>query len=116
MPSKSLYTHKVSKDPLNKAPDVHTLSKFDKDMNFQVAYQLQKSQAGWVCTCPARMMVCRHVRMLGIFELAELGQDDLHGARSGGGLYSVFLEYDGNMFNWVRGIRLDNDAPEPEAA
>ena len=106
MPSKSLYTHKAGTD--EDGVRNHTLAKFDKDLNFSgTEYTLTKSQMGWVCNCPARMEVCRHVRMVGIFDLAEAGQDDLYTERSGGGLYTTFLEYDGKMFDWIRGQKLE---------
>ena len=102
MPSKSLYTHKSYTDAANVA--AHSLAKFDKELNFQVEYILTKSPSGWVCTCPARMQICRHVRMIGIFTEAEAGNDKLYNSRKSLiGEYTMFLEYDGKMFDWVTG-------------
>ncbi len=113
MPSKSLYVHKTSPD--EGCVVKHHLSKFDADLNFQIEYTLTKSPNGWICTCPARTMVCRHVRMLGIFANAEAGNDELYnkGVDLFGASHSLMLSYDGKLFDWVKGAKLTEP---PEAA
>ena len=102
MPSKSLYTHKSYTDEAGAV--AHSLAKFDKELNFQIEYTLIKSPRGWVCTCPARMQVCRHVRMIAIFTEAEKGNDELYNSREApNGDHAMFLEYDGKMFDWIQG-------------
>ena len=102
--AKSIYTRLHSKD--DDGDDVWILKKFDVDLEPQGSYEIRESQMGeLICTCPARITECRHVRMMEMFTNAESGQDDIFNlAQSENPDHVIMLQTDAKRFDWVPGF------------
>ncbi len=104
MASKSLYLRKPDLDE----PGAYLMEKFDQDLEPLETYTLTpaSSTGEWMCSCPARTTECRHVKMMPLFDRAMRGEDALFAEVSAAGRFQTFLQYDGKMFDWIRGPEL----------
>jgi len=102
--AKSVYMH--HRDTDDDGDEVHLMKKFNLDLDADGEYRIMRDFSGQaICNCPARTQVCRHVKMLDMFELAEAGEDDLFNEVAAEHPDKVImLQTDNTRFEWVAGL------------
>ena len=79
------------------------MSKFDEYFEHKADYELVPSGEEWLCSCPARIMKCRHVKMQAIFVDTLTGDDPLYNdMKSQFPDETLFLKYrNERLYSWV---------------
>lgn len=99
--AKSIYARHLQVD--DDGDDVWVMRKFDLDLEPLGTYEIREDYSGqFICTCPARAQLCRHVKMMEMFTNAEAGVDEVYTLtkiENPGKM--IMLQTDNKKFEWV---------------